>query len=148
MGAYSYTADFHYTADMYYEPLGWSGNFEIKKDSCTVVYLSLIPAGSNLPGSRLTGTWAEKYPELWDGISDTIVFTDDFTVEKHFLFDEWNYNMMNDSTVLFQNDNPTLSPKISGHKVKFIDDKEIIIYNFFQRSISAVVKNTHFIKIE
>ncbi len=146
VGEYSYTADFYYTTDMYYEPLGWSGNFEIKKDSCTVVYLSLIPSGSNLPESRLTGTWAEKFPELWDGISDTIVFTDDFKVEKHFTLDGWNYNIMSDSTIIFQNESYRF--KVSGHELKFIDDEEIIIGNFFQRSISAVVKDIHFIKIE
>jgi len=148
VGEYSYRADFHYTTDMHYEPLGWSGNFEIKKDSCIVVYLSLIPSGSNLPESRLTGTWAEKYPELWDGISDTIVFTDNFKVEKHIYFDGWNYNKMNDSTILFQNDNPTLRRHYGFFNFEFLNDKEIVIYNFLDRKITSVVKNIHFIKIE
>ncbi len=147
VGEYSYTADFYYTKNMYCDPLGWSGNFEIKKDSCSVVYLSLIPSGSNLPESRLTGAWAEKHPELWDGISDTIVFTDDFAVKKHFYFDGWKYNMINDSTICFQNDDITL--RSDGlFKIKFIDDKEIVIFSFADRSLSSVVRNIHFLKIK
>ena len=92
--------------------------------------------------SNLIGTWIEKYPELFDGISDTIVFTDQSLVKKHIIFDGWRYSATSD-TIIFQKNEETRKFQYS-----ITNEKELTIYNFIDRLITQDVKNMQFIKIE
>ena len=91
---------------------------------------------------NLVGTWIEKNPEMFDGISDTIVFTKDYTISKHFYFNNWKYIISNDS-VSFKKDNSFKNFKFSS-----ISENEVVFYNFLDRSITEQVKDIHFIKIK
>lgn len=91
---------------------------------------------------KIVGTWIEKNPELFDGVSDTLNFMNNSYVLKHFYFNEWQYSIVND-TIFFQNEG------ISKHFLFSIPRKdEIILYNFIDRSITAQVKDIHFTKIK
>lgn len=92
--------------------------------------------------SNLIGTWIEKYPELFDGISDTIVFTDQSLVKKHIIFDGWHYSATSD-TIVFQKDEKTIKCAYA-----IINENEMTIFNFIDRTITSEVKNMQFIKIE
>ena len=91
--------------------------------------------------NNLIDTWIEKSPDLYDGISDTIVFTDKFYIEKHFYFNGWKYNYSNDSVTFSKADNNKRFSLI------FIGANEIVINNFLDRSVTSQVKNIHFIKL-
>lgn len=93
-------------------------------------------------GEIIIGTWIEKNPELFDGISDTINFMCNLYVSKHFYFNGWQYSIVND-TVFFQNEGITKKFLISIPR-----KNEMILYNFIDRSITAQVKNIQFIKIK
>ncbi len=88
----------------------------------------------------LIGTWIEKYPEKWDGISDTIVFTKDFLIEKHFIYKGFNYEYKNDSITFFN------SYKRRSYLINFLNSNEIVIYNFLDRLATSVEKDIHFLK--
>ena len=92
--------------------------------------------------SKLVGTWIEKYPEMFDGIMDTIVFTKDALVNKHIIFDGWCYSATSD-TIVFGKD---------GKEIKcaytISNDNELTIYNFIDRLITQDVKNMQFVRIE
>lgn len=90
---------------------------------------------------KLVGTWVEKNPEMFDGISDTLVFTDDLTVKKHFYFNGWKYTISND-TITFKKENVTKS-----FSFLCITGNEIVFYNFIDRSITSQVKDIYFTKI-
>jgi hypothetical protein len=89
---------------------------------------------------KLVGTWVEKNPEMFDGISDTLVFTDDFIVRKHFYFNGWKYNLYYD-TISFQKEGVIKKFMFSYNNVN-----ELIIYNFLDRSITSQVKDIRFTK--
>jgi hypothetical protein len=89
---------------------------------------------------KLVGTWIERNPELFDGISDTLVFTDDFVVRKHFYFNDWKFSIHND-TISFQNEGV-----IRNFVFSYNSANELIIYNFLDRSITAQVKNISYTK--
>lgn len=91
--------------------------------------------------NKLIGTWIEKYPEMFDGMSDTLVFTEDSIVKKHFFFKDWKYSFHND-TIYFQK-----AEKIRRYPIKFETDYEIIIYNFLEHSVSEQSYDVYFIKI-
>lgn len=90
---------------------------------------------------KLVGTWVERNPEMFDGISDTLVFTDDFIVKKHFYFNGWKFSLYND-TISFQNEGV-----IKKYSFSYNNVNELIIYNFLDRSITSQVKNIYFTKI-
>ncbi len=90
----------------------------------------------------IIGTWIEKSPGLFDGISDTIIFTEDELIRKHFYFEGWSYTISSDS-ISFQKDE-----KIRKYLYSISKNNEMIIYNFLDRSITCVVKDIQFIKIK
>ncbi len=91
---------------------------------------------------KIIGTWIEKNPELFDGISDTIVFLEDASVKKHFYFDGWSYTTSTD-TISFQKDEI-----IKKFLFSTADENEMVIYNFIDRSITSQVKDIQFTKIK
>ena len=91
---------------------------------------------------EIIGTWIEKNPELFDGISDTIIFSEESLVKKHSYFDGWSYTTSTD-TISFQKDEMTKKFLYST-----ANDNEMIIYNFIDRSITSQVKDIQFTKIK
>ncbi len=91
---------------------------------------------------KLIGKWVEEDPLLYDGISDTIVFTKNNIVEKHFFFKGWMYEAKECDTITFTH----LDDKFEK-KIEFISDDKIIFYNFIDRSLTNEIKNITFIKI-
>ncbi len=91
---------------------------------------------------KITGTWIEKNPELFDGVSDTIVFTEDALIRKHFYFAGWSYSTSSD-TISFQKEETIKKFTYSTEK-----ENEMVIYNFIDRLITSQVKDIPFIKIE
>ena len=91
---------------------------------------------------KMTGTWIEKNPELFDGLADTIVFTEDLLVRKHFYFNGWKYSTSTD-TISFQK-----GVIIKNFKYYTENENEMIIYNFLDRSLTSQVKNIQFTKIK
>ena len=92
--------------------------------------------------NNLIGTWVEKYPKKFDGISDTIVFNLDSTVNKYFLFPNWKYKIKSD-TIQFIN--PT-SPQTFSFSITTVSENEIIFKNFIDRLFSTEVKNITYVK--
>ena len=92
--------------------------------------------------NKIAGTWIETNPELFDGISDTIVFKDDLSVKKHFYFDGWQY-VASTNTISFQK-----GDVIKRFTYSTPNENEMVIYNFIDRSITAEVKNIQFTKIQ
>jgi hypothetical protein len=80
----------------------------------------------------LVGTWVEKYPEKWDGISDTLEFKSNLTVDKHFYFRNWVYKIEN-SNLIFTSPDGT---KQKSFTITITNENEIIINNFLDRSIT------------
>ena len=95
------------------------------------------------PKNKIIGTWIEKYPELHDGVSDTITFSIYGFAKDHFYFRGWEYCVYND-TISFQR-NDTIIKYMYSYAEN--NEKEIIIYNFLDRSITCVVKDIEFVKI-
>lgn len=95
---------------------------------------------SNVP-QFIIGTWIEKNPELFDGVSDTLEFGDDNIIYKYFLFKNSSYSFKNDTLYI---DTGTL--QFLFH-VSVISNEEIIINGFLDRLITENVKNIPFIKI-
>ncbi|HOA46504.1 MAG: hypothetical protein BWX65_00709 [Bacteroidetes bacterium ADurb.Bin057] len=91
---------------------------------------------------KFIGTWVETNPDLYDGISDTIIFNEKSLVEKHFYFDGWNYTIYADS-IFFQKDETIKKFLYSIEK-----ENEMVIYNFIDRLITNQVKNIQFTKIK
>lgn len=92
--------------------------------------------------SKIVGTWIETNPELFDGISDTIVFKDDLSVKKHFYYDGWQY-VASTNTISFKK-----GDVINRFSYSVANANEMVIYNFIDRSVTAVVKDIHFTKIQ
>jgi hypothetical protein len=90
---------------------------------------------------KLIGTWIETYPNHFDGIQDTIVFTDDYLIEKHFFFNGFNYSIENDSIIFY---NSELSEK---YLFELQNMNQLEIYKFIDRSITSQVKNIKFEKL-
>lgn len=92
--------------------------------------------------TNIIGTWVETYPELFDGVSDTIAFAKDSLINKHFYFNGWNYLVTLD-TISFTKD---------GKRINFlysvIDEDNIVIYDFLDRSITTQVKDIQFTKVK
>lgn len=91
---------------------------------------------------KLIGEWVEEDPLLYDGISDTIVFTENNIVEKHFFFNGWKYEVENCDNIIFTK----LEDKYE-RKVEFISDDRIVIYNFIDRLLSNEIKDITFVKM-
>ena len=91
---------------------------------------------------KIIGTWIEKNPVLFDGISDTIIFLEDASVKKHFYFDGWSYTTSTD-TISFQKDEI-----IKKFLFSTADENKMVIYNFIDRSITSQVKDIQFTKIK
>lgn len=91
---------------------------------------------------KIIGTWIETNPDLFDGISDTIVFTEDASIKKHFYFDGWSYTTSSD-TISFQKDE-----KVKKFLYSTAKENEMVIYNFIDRSITSQVKDIQFTKIK
>lgn len=96
---------------------------------------------------KLIGEWIEKEPAendpAFDGIIDTLIFTNDHYIRSYFPFDGWQYNLSAcDSLVI---EDPDESYKYRYH-FEFLSDEEIIIYNFINRDVTHVVKNIEFYK--
>ncbi len=90
--------------------------------------------------TNIIGVWVETYPELFDGVSDTIVFAKDSLINGHFYFNGWNY-LVNRDSISFSKD---------GKRMSFLysvtDEDNIVIYDFLDRLITSQVKNIHFTK--
>ena len=92
---------------------------------------------------KLIGKWVEEDPLLYDGISDTIVFTKNNLIEKHFFFKGWIYKVKECDTITFTH----LEDKFDK-KIEFISDDKIVLYSFIDRLLTSEVKNITFIKIK
>ncbi|HUH74847.1 MAG TPA: hypothetical protein VLZ75_10655 [Chitinophagales bacterium] len=108
------------------------GEIEIPNDSA-----------DSINAKKIMGTWVETYPELFDGKSDTIVFKDDFTIEKHLFYDGWEYSISKD-TIFFFNTERNLKFR---HFYFIENEHEMMIYNFMQSTVNHLEKNTPFTKI-
>ncbi|WP_235295976.1 hypothetical protein [Portibacter marinus] len=91
---------------------------------------------------QLVGEWEEKFPELHDGIADTLVFTEDNIVKEHFFFDGFNYEERTDTIIIFQDEN------IRKYFFEIISPTEMIIYHFLDRASTASEKDIHYQKIK
>jgi hypothetical protein len=91
----------------------------------------------------IQGTWIEKYPLKFDSVGDTLVFSKNGTIENHFYFKTWNYQLL-DNNLIFSNSflNKTLTFSVVN-----IKSNEIEIQNFIDRSITSNVKNIVYTKI-
>ncbi|MUP36788.1 hypothetical protein [Labilibaculum euxinus] len=92
--------------------------------------------------NKIIGKWVEEEPLLYDGISDTIVFTENNKVEKHFLFNGWRYEVEECKTVMFTKNEDRIEKNI-----EFISDDRLMFYNFIDRSITNEIKNIAFKKM-
>ncbi|GLR16482.1 hypothetical protein GCM10007940_10970 [Portibacter lacus] len=88
----------------------------------------------------IVGLWVEKFPELFDGVPDTIVFTEDLKIGKHFFYTDYNYRQTTDSLILFNDE------RTRWFTYEFSDSSEVIIYNFLDRSTSDADKDISFLK--
>ena len=92
--------------------------------------------------NKIIGKWVEEAPLLFDGISDTIVFTENNLVEKHFLFKDWRYEVEECETLIFTNREDRIEKNI-----EFLSDDRLVFYNFIDRSVTNEIKNITFKKI-
>ena len=92
------------------------------------------------PSNPLVGLWYSQEPYI--GLVPYIEFTADNRFLHHFLFENWNYNLICDTLILT---NPVNNQK-SKFMLSFVNENEIIIYNFLNGIITADVKNIHFIR--
>lgn len=92
-------------------------------------------------------SWAEFYDEtLDDRILDTIWFKKDGTVQdKTGIFSNNRYNIVNDSVISFINDSCTYKFRFSI--IQNDNNYEITFYNFINNSLTEVVKNITYKKI-
>lgn len=86
------------------------------------------------------GTWVEKFPSQFDGIRDTITFDYDLNVKNHFYFKDWKYKVKNQSIVFYSQ----ITERSFEYKI--INNKEIQINNFIDRSLTLEIKNIIFTK--
>lgn len=91
--------------------------------------------------SKLIGTWIEKYPEKFDGISDTLVFGEDSTVQKHFYFKGSKYSV-HDDTIAFLK-----AGRLWQFHFEYTNTYEMLIYNFLEQTVSEQSKDVYFTKI-
>ena len=98
--------------------------------------------GEQVFDNKLVGTWIEKYPEMFDGIMDTIVFTKYGLVKKHIVFDGWCYSAIS-NTIIFGKDGKEIKCAYS-----ISNDDELTIYNFIDRLETTDVKDMQFVRIE
>ncbi len=91
--------------------------------------------------AKLLGTWIEKKPYN-DGICDTLVFKEDNTVELYSPLEGWTYHLLSDSSITFSNQEKKLNQSFDFS----LQNDELVIYNFIDRSISEEIKNISFIK--
>ena len=129
----------------------WSGTVDILPDSCQKIFLDVSELFINK--NKLAGTWIEKYPEKFDGISDTLVLGNDMIVRKWFIFDGRKYYVINDTSIYNQTDTfyHTITfysnSRFDKFHISYPGENEIVIYNFLDRSITSQIKNIYFIKI-
>lgn len=135
VGIYNYSADFYCS-----NKNQWSGNFKIVKDSCTIISLDAWTFANN--EQKLMGTWVEKYPEKYDGISDTLSFDKNMNVSRHFYFAGWKYRVNNDTLTLYS------ETRTYVRKFTFTTDRELYFPDFLQRTITNELKPTCFINIK
>lgn len=89
----------------------------------------------------IVGLWVEKFPELHDGIADTLIFTSDNIIKEHFFFDGFQYNEKPDTIIIFQDE------YIRKCAFEIKSNSEMIIFNFLDRSALATEKDIHYQKI-
>jgi len=92
------------------------------------------------PENPLVGLWYSQEPYI--GLVPYIEFTADNRFLHHFQFENWNYNLICDTLILT---NP-INNQECRFLLSFVNENEIIIYNFSNGSINASVKNIHFIR--
>lgn len=92
--------------------------------------------------NKIIGIWIEKNPELFDGIPDTIILTEELLVKKHFYFDGWSYSTSSD-TISFQR-----NEKVKKFLYSTSHENEMVIYNFIDRTMTPSVKDIQFTKIK
>jgi len=90
----------------------------------------------------IVGTWVEKYPELRDKISDTLVFTSDSIVYKHWYFNGAKFRIENDTIVLYS------AMDTLAREIQFVNEKEFFIFNFLDRFFAQKAENIYYIKIK
>lgn len=93
---------------------------------------------------KIIGSWTEKYPSMYDdGIKDTITFLNG-KIKSTACFDGWEYDLLNDSIILFKNQIESSSHQF---KYSFLNNNEIVFYNYINRSLTQEVKDIQYIKI-
>lgn len=109
--------------------------------SCLFVAIFLQGCDNDQNEFSIRGTWVEVDSEEWDGIGDTVTFTERGFIEDDFFFTGWEYAFESDVLTLFTD---TAS---NTFQVKVISDQEMIIMNYHQRFYGAVVKNVRYKKL-
>ena len=97
----------------------------------------------------LIGTWI-RLPDEYYKYADTIEFTEDFKVKKHFFFDDWCYEFSvgiigKDSIridTLYFDENDSRGRWL----LQFLSNEEVIFHGFDRRA-TASVKEMNYIKV-
>ena len=92
----------------------------------------------------LLGSWVEL-PTFWggeysDGICDTIIFKEDYTIGLYYPLTGWKYKLAAIDSLAVTNP----SGVEGGFKFTFLAKDTLHIYNFDDRCATAVVKNITF----
>lgn len=98
----------------------------------------------SLIAKKFVGTWVEKYPGLYDNFPDTLVFTEDFKIEKHVILQNNIYYVEKDTLFFY---NPERGVQLR-HQFAFISDKEVYFPDFIQNSTLLLIRPTYLIKID
>ena len=90
---------------------------------------------------QIIGTWIEKEP-FTDGICDTIVFKENNTIGLYFPVVGWDYKIISNDSIVFINQPEFLQ----GFNFTLFGSDELIVYNFYDRTITNNVKNIPFLR--
>lgn len=117
----------------------WADTINVIKDSVIGKFLDGWKYASSM--KKIIGTWVEKNPEFYDGISDTISFERNMTIGKHYLLNGRNY--------IIENNNLLISNSTTTKTYKYLFSKglEIYFHDFPQRSSLSILRPVYFTKI-
>ena len=118
----------------------WTDTIYVVKDSTIGIFFDGWKYASTV--KKFLGTWVEKSPELYDGISDTIVVDRNMIISKHYLFSGRNYKIENNNIIISN------SATVRTYKFIFPRELEIYISDFPQRSSLSILRPVYFTKIQ
>ncbi|HUH74813.1 MAG TPA: hypothetical protein VLZ75_10485 [Chitinophagales bacterium] len=104
---------------------------------------TIMQVEDSINAKRIIGSWVVTNPELTYGRIDTIVFTGDYRVEKHFFFNGWKY-YVSDNRIEFYNDE-------KGSRIWYPylieNSNKMILYRFIHGATSSYDIDIPFTKI-